>query len=508
MSGWSELVTTALLGTDRREIPTVLPEDLAPLASRVASTDPAGRLLDIAAGYSAYTRAGAVAESCPPPAVAPPATQEPAPPQAQQVLHSLVAMRGPLLVNEWLQVCVDHGRYVPPPAWTSLADLAATASGVDAPLLRLAMGARGLWFLGHNDRWRRLVDAPGEPSDVGDGHSAVTSLVTARTEGEARAGEELDTSWSTLRAAGKVALLDAMSAGLTEGDEPILLRALRDRSTEVRETAARLISRLPESGYARRMTERATSAVIVTRSLGRHRVVVTPPVPDDAMSRDGVTDKPPRSFPGGPAAFVLRQILAATPLSVWTPATRLAASDLVEVTDRTASDWAGDLRAGWALAAVRQADAGWAQALLEAGEVDEALVALVPSPERVDVALRWMQHRVDATRVGDLVLSCPRPWPVEITETALELVSSGRLGHDAARFADKAGHAMHLGSYATLERHVLGWTPPKQMTAHLATEIRRAHARMEELLATRIAIHQSFTADPTAVRRFAVPHFP
>lgn len=514
MTAWSDLVTTALLGTDRREIPADLPEDLASFAARLTSDDAAGRLLDLAAGYTAYTRAGAVAASCPPPSQAPPITHQPAPAAAQEVLHRLVEMRSATLVTDWLAVCVDHGRSVAPSLWTELADLATSGPGVDVALLRLALGRRGLWFLSHNDRWLRLLPADvgaaevgegGEGGEEGDGEPGVVGspLAAGALDGD-QARSELDAAWGRSRADAKVALLRALSPHLVADDEPILLRALRDRSSEVREAAAGMICRLPESGYRRRMAERAAAAVSLTRSLGRWRLTVTPPALDDPMVQDGISDKPPRSFAGGPAAFVLRQILGATDLAVWASDTGLAPAELLEVAAKAAPEWVADLRAGWVVAAVRQADAEWAVALLSAGEVDERLVALVPMQERVRVAARWAERGVDPARTVELVLACPRPWPRELAQTSLGLFSSGR--PPSRQLAEALGHALSLDSYRLLEDHVLGWVPPKGMSSYEAAQVRAGHARIEELLATRIAIRNGFTDQPVTVRRFAVPH--
>ena len=104
----------------------------------------------------------------------------------------------------------------------------------------------------------------------------------------------------------------------------------------------------------------------------------------------------------------------------------------------------------------------------------------------------------------ELVLACPRPWPRELAQIALGLFSSGRPA--SRQLAEALGHALSLDSYRLLEDHVLGWVPPKGMPPYEAAQVRAGHARIEELLATRIAIRNGFTDQPVTVRRFAVPH--
>jgi hypothetical protein len=46
----------------------------------------------------------------------------------------------------------------------------------------------------------------------------------------------------------------ALGVGLSMADEPLLEKLLTDRSKEVRENAARLLSRLPQSAHSLRIT--------------------------------------------------------------------------------------------------------------------------------------------------------------------------------------------------------------------------------------------------------------
>ena len=93
MTGWDELVTTALLGTARRALPAGLPDAVAGLAH--AQQDAGLAVLDAAAGYAAYRDAGRRPGSCPeqgPPA--PRQTLDFAPDPAHELLLTFLADRG------------------------------------------------------------------------------------------------------------------------------------------------------------------------------------------------------------------------------------------------------------------------------------------------------------------------------------------------------------------------------------------------------------------------------
>src|SRR5437870_1646750 len=96
MTGWEELVTAALLGTDRRAVPELPDGAVAELVGRLDARspgrqpDPAGRLLDIAGARRAYVLAGRRPSARPAPAAAPPDPEPLASPAAHALLPRLV----------------------------------------------------------------------------------------------------------------------------------------------------------------------------------------------------------------------------------------------------------------------------------------------------------------------------------------------------------------------------------------------------------------------------------
>jgi hypothetical protein len=161
MSAWAELVTTALLGTERRPLPSALPDGIARLAS--AQGDRGLSVLDAAAGYATYLAAGARPGAAPEPPLAPRQVLDPAPEPAQRLLHALLDAREAALVDEWLRTCTSRGLGVRVSLWTALATMAAGSSGPDRALVRAAVGERGRAFLALNPRWR-VVARPAPPS--------------------------------------------------------------------------------------------------------------------------------------------------------------------------------------------------------------------------------------------------------------------------------------------------------------------------------------------------------
>ena len=151
MSDRQELVTTALLGTDRRPLPS---------ESGHPEVDPALLLLDEASRSAAATRAGAPLPRQPPGPQGPAQSLALAPRVAQDLCARLLLRPQPGLVNLWLAAAVRHGCGLAPAHWATIAGLAARSTEIDRSLVRAALGDRGQWFLRQNPQWARLATQP------------------------------------------------------------------------------------------------------------------------------------------------------------------------------------------------------------------------------------------------------------------------------------------------------------------------------------------------------------
>jgi hypothetical protein len=155
MSGWDDLVTVALLGTDRRAVPDGLPAAWAGPAAELG-TDPTASVLAAAARHRAAARAGVRLPTGPAPESAPADEREPAPPASQQRLADALATGAVGAVSEALAELVEHGGMAPE-LWAAAAAVAAAAPRVDRTALAAALGVRGVWFVGRNPSWSRLA---------------------------------------------------------------------------------------------------------------------------------------------------------------------------------------------------------------------------------------------------------------------------------------------------------------------------------------------------------------
>ncbi len=143
---WETLVSTALLGTDRRDPPPPPPGALADLAADLPAPTPSQRLLQQVAGLAAARRAGVL----PGPTIAPldPAPIDPrpvTPPAATSTWRRIVA-DWPVLEDEWLLTVVEHGWRVAPELVVPLLGRHRSDATRHARAL-LAAGPLGAWMI-------------------------------------------------------------------------------------------------------------------------------------------------------------------------------------------------------------------------------------------------------------------------------------------------------------------------------------------------------------------------
>ncbi|UIR18619.1 DUF5691 domain-containing protein [Streptomyces spinosirectus] len=451
---WEELVTTALLGTERRTLPGGAPGREAPVA-----------LLDAAAVETVRRRAGlrpARAAARPEPVAE---DNRPAlPAAAARRLALLLADRSGTgggrrgtapdlmeLLPQWLAAANARGFAAPPQALPALLDAARGRTDLRPAALRFA-GPRAMWLARLNPDWRFALRAtPGggtalpHPEDTertrrlwdeGLFAERVALLSALRAREPAAARELLTTTWSTERAEDRLMFLDSLRTGLGPQDEPFLEQALSDRSRNVRATAAELLSALPGSALAARMAVRATACVAVDHTHQSPTIAVeAPPECDASMERDGVVAKPPAGR--GERSWWLGQLVEATPLGTWSA--RLGGRTPREIVALpVADDWRSDLHAAWCRAAVRQRDPEWSRALLGTPSAPEAggpgavslserakLLATLDAGERAD----WVAGFIAAHGLSEafqLLGVCTVPWSEPLGRAVVDALDIAR----------------------------------------------------------------------------------
>ena len=437
---WTDLVATAMLGTDRRPLPSVPPGTVEMFGT---GPDAAVALLDRAAAVVAARRAGALPEpagrriaECP----ADP--RPPCPRRAARRLGLMLEGHQADFLPEWLQALGAAGLAAPPEHLAGLMELTRSAPAARRAV-QVAAGPLAAWLcevvpgLG----WEPPAD-PAEAWERGAAAERIDAVRRLRATDPAAARALLAAGLGGERADVRAACYGALAVGLGADDEPLLERALDDRVASVRAVAADLLASLPGSAWSARMARRAEQMVHVVGPAGRDRFDIRLMAPLPARwERDGIDPAAPPGTSLG--VHVLRQVVAGTPLSWWE---RLAPAPHLVVL-AAEHELGPVLLAGWATAAVRQRRADWAGLLLD--ETGDPALAAVLGPEDVErLALRLaLRPGADGvlTALGLATLEAlRRPWPEPLGPRVVEAV--------ATLFLERRVGRHHLPSLRRLAR--------------------------------------------------------
>jgi hypothetical protein len=169
MTMWEELVSSALMGSERR--PLEITADAPDLVQTLDSENAEHRLLMSAAVMALYRRAGYCPTTFTIPAVPPapaeirPACSERAVLHLRELLERIPAYN-PLLI-EWLTIIDSKGKRVPHPYLPALLDWTGLnrKNKVIVTPMAAVMGERGRWLAKQNSRWAFLLEAESKPDD-------------------------------------------------------------------------------------------------------------------------------------------------------------------------------------------------------------------------------------------------------------------------------------------------------------------------------------------------------
>lgn len=427
MKGWDGLVSSALLGTERR--PTHFEELPAAIQERVGD----GGLLDAAALATLYRRAGRKPLSDVEPLPTVPGEDRPLPrPVAIRRLAAMLGGFQTTALGEWLRAADARGWGVPPEYLPALADHARNRAEY-RPLVIAAAGRRAHWLADLNPDWRFLHAAVADSNNPelwthGDPLQRRSWLRDLRRTDPAAALEALQEVWPTESAATRTDFLALLTEGLSAADEEFLEGALDDRSREVRRVAAGLLTRLPGSRLSHRMTERLHAHLLVSQGV---LTVDLPRQLNAPMERDGVISEATEGI--GKRANWFRQIVAATPLSA------MDAAWLQLPVEGCAPEV---LQAGLTEATIREASADWARELLRTNantgtRSPAELLKLLP-PDEWAQAVDTLRKTVDIT---ELVGGLPVPWPASLATMLLDQLAKVGTARDWARLASVTARA-------------------------------------------------------------------
>jgi len=240
---WAELVSAALVGTDRRPF---VPDPAIP-----AGTDPAQALLQQAmlVTIPALTGVQPTQYEGPLPEQAS-ADDRPLIPRAAQLRLRALLDVYPKYLAEWLAAVHVSGYRLPLAAMPGLLDAGRGNTPIRGALAEV-LGARGHWLARQNADWRYLLREPFGPLrpadwDGPDPDARIAYAAGLYAADPAAARALIEAAWPTLTAALKLSLLGLVARHGTNAELLFITGLSQDSSKQVREEAHRIEGQLKQ----------------------------------------------------------------------------------------------------------------------------------------------------------------------------------------------------------------------------------------------------------------------
>ncbi len=260
------------------------------------------------------------------------------------------------------------------------------------------LGERGRWLAAQNPQWAYAagVQETANPDLIwqeGSIQQRVALLESERASDPVKARSRLEASLKELNAKERAPMVQTLLVGLTMDDEPLLEKLLNDRSKEVRDNAAKLLTGLPESAHSLRIA--GWLQAMLSKDAKGVWQIEPPEEGSKDWERDGIALQPP-SYIKGVKAWWLQQMVELAPLDFWMQQLSMTPEQLWEWSRR--SDWKVALRQGWLAALRDQHDVRWID-LLQTMDRDARAESLLPAllnqlslPQREAHWLRQLQQ--------------------------------------------------------------------------------------------------------------------
>lgn len=429
MTAFKSLLDAALVGTDRQAPSSVVLEGpVGQLLQQISASplDPPQQLLQMASVLAVCSQAGFRPAASPVTALHEASAMDHLPQAPATIVETVlrpVLADGPERLQHEAFRRLEAARLRLPPRLLPVAmELGRRSIAIRAPLAAVA-GERGRWLATQNPAWRFASGAsatasPDQQWELGSPEQRRAVFTQWRANDAAAARERLATDFAQLPARERAEFLPLMAAQLSEADEPFVDALLKDRSKEVRQSAAELLLRLPQSRHARVIC--AALAPLVRKESGflGSRLVVEAPATADAAWKDEAIDLArPTHESLGERAWWLYQLVRQAPLGWWVAHTGMQPADLLKASGK--SEWKEALQRGWRDAVLATGDIEWAEALLANGNSNTTGYDVAPVLACLPLERRerhWLRHlAADGGKglsqlLGTMLAACPAGW--------------------------------------------------------------------------------------------------
>ncbi len=489
MNDLRAITSSALLGTERSPLGVLEHPQLEQARISLESRGSPATLLGVAmlafnmarAGQPANSSLGSLAPASPDVRAAVP---ELASARLEQLLDSQKQ-----LLPEWLEMIAQAGYRLPHTNLVQLLNQAQHSPDLRDGI-RAVLDSRGQWLAKQNPAWAWAVGDTGstestlETWETGSRAARVVALRSLRAEQPAQARALLEAVWKSEVAEERKAFLAEFEAGISSADEPFLESCLDDRSKDVRQIAAGLLAKLPNSAFVERMVARGESLLNRGKkkgliALSTPELEITLPEWSSDLGRDGIEKKTPY-YSGGDKAYWLERIISSIPIETWEIHLRLEPKEILKLLPK---DWRNTIQTGFVNAISTYPNPTWIEALLnfDSKFMENAVLMNTLPLEQREKRVRYFIFAKENTKF-DWLAWMNHPWSLEFTRECFEWL--GQLGQKILAGKNEYHNTSQIAYLANPEitlhwhdpKHYPHWTAFQQKTSgFLPDEKNRQH---------------------------------
>ncbi len=459
MQFWNNIIHTALLGTDKKQLVAAeLGPDLEPIASQVnaGTTSREEQFLQVAAVAFNYMKAGLM------PLEKTGVTIDPAPAEerpycsvsATQVLHDILAEESIPLLKYWLQVCCFKQKLVPTPLLPQLLQSATSQKSLQ-PLLIESGGKRAAWLSQFNNDWKFTVaEISEELWQTGSADQRKHIIRLLRKENPGKAREWLQQTWAQEDANMKTELLKLLSENISAADIEFLQNIVNEKSKKVKDEAVRLLKKIPGSTITGEYQDIVRNSIVVKKGkalLGMINktgleVNLVPNI-NDTVFKSGI-EKLSSNKELSDEEFIVYQLMQFVPLSFYEKQWELKPEEIINLFQK---DPVGKkLLPALVSAVLNYTDEQWAIFLMQYSSIFYIdLIPLLPAKQQEYYSIKFFNESPDS--IIQYVQKIETEWSVDLTKLIFRHTAKNPYQYNRS-FYSQTIHLVPAGIVTELEK--------------------------------------------------------
>jgi len=327
MEFWNNIINTALLGTDKRQVGREeLSTELSDAYQQIISNeeiDKEEKFLQITSAALNFRVCGNAPSS--ENVIVKEADKETRPycnVASLQVLKDIFEEQSQSLLVFWLQQCNAKDQIVTPELVPALFDIAVNQKKLRS-LITGCCGKRGEWLSDLNPDWQFYVrENDDEVWQNGTSELRKKVLARMRETDPAKAREWLKQTWTAENANTKTELLKQLGTNISADDLEWLEILLEEKSQKVRDVVLDLLKRIPGSSIITSYWDILQKSVVVKKEktlLGmgsKTSIQIQPPEVNDSVFKSGI-EKLSNTKEFNDEEFIVYQLMQSIPPKYW-----------------------------------------------------------------------------------------------------------------------------------------------------------------------------------------------